>query len=174
MIFKVNFKDKAFINHTIMSKKARDHSFCKALCFMNDRCISCTFDTRKSLCHLSDSDHIMHPEHLMETPDSVFWSADNTCKCRQKNMTCRYNFAQNAHRCECPPKSTGENCEMPYILGARNSTPGSSCRAIRDAGDSRGDVEYWVKPVGVKEAFLVTCHMSLLGGSFKRNHDEIS
>ena len=59
-------------------------------------------------------------EHVRSVPAlflllKVFF-LQNTCNCSQKNMTCRYNFAENTHRCECPPKSIGENCEIRKIL----------------------------------------------------------
>ncbi|KAK3739922.1 hypothetical protein QZH41_004933 [Actinostola sp. cb2023] len=112
MVFKVTFEGKALVNHTLKTETATNDGHCESKCFMDDRCISYSFDERLRICNLSDSDHIMHPEHLVDTPNAIYRSAENNCKCSSKNMTCRVNFVDDTHRCECKPGFTGESCEI--------------------------------------------------------------
>ncbi|KAK3739936.1 hypothetical protein QZH41_015977, partial [Actinostola sp. cb2023] len=79
---------------------------------MDDRCISYSFNEWLRICNLSDSDHIMHPEHLVDTPNAIYRSAENNCNCSSKNMTCKFNFFDGTHQCECKPGFTGESCEI--------------------------------------------------------------
>ena len=78
MTIKHEYSDKALIGHTFMTKHANDAEHCQALCFMHmeNGCISVTFDTQKMLCNLSDSDQIMHPEHLVDASNAIFWSTE--------------------------------------------------------------------------------------------------
>jgi len=76
MVFKVTFEGKALVNHTLKTETATNDGHCESKCFMDDRCISYSFDERLRICNLSDSDHIMHPEHLVDTPNAIYRSAE--------------------------------------------------------------------------------------------------
>ncbi|XP_028513383.1 uncharacterized protein LOC114574582, partial [Exaiptasia diaphana] len=108
--FKVNFKNKALINRTISTLQSNSDEFCQSLCFRENRCISCTFDTKNQLCNLSDTDHIMHPKLLVNTANTIYWRMENSCNCDSRRMTCRYNPAVQDFRCYCNLGFTGTNC----------------------------------------------------------------
>ena len=76
MDFKVTLKDKALVKHTFKTVLAIDDFNCQTKCYMEDRCISYTFDERSRNCNLSDSDHIMHPEDLVDKPNAIYRSAE--------------------------------------------------------------------------------------------------
>ena len=76
MDFKVTLKDKALVRHTFKTLPAIDDLNCQTKCFMEDRCISYTFDERSRKCNLSDSDHIMHPEDLVDKPNAIYRGAE--------------------------------------------------------------------------------------------------
>ena len=76
MDFRVTLKGQALVNHTFETVPAFDDLNCQAICFVEDRCISYTFDERSRKCNLSDSDHIMHPEDLVDKPNAIYRSAE--------------------------------------------------------------------------------------------------
>ncbi|KAK3749481.1 hypothetical protein QZH41_013447 [Actinostola sp. cb2023] len=121
MDFKVTLQGQALVNHTFKTETATNDGHCESKCFMDDRCISYSFDERLRICHLSDSDHIMHPEHLVDTPNAIYRSYQpiscsspyrTIAKCSSKNMICRVNFVDDTYRCECKPGFTGKICEI--------------------------------------------------------------
>ncbi|KXJ24336.1 hypothetical protein AC249_AIPGENE22684 [Exaiptasia diaphana] len=75
-----------------------DQDFCKALCYMDDRCLSINYITENQTCELSESDHVISPEHWVARPGSVYYRAENNCSC-SGNETCRYNYELNSFQC---------------------------------------------------------------------------
>jgi len=74
--FKYYMENKALINHNITALQATDVEHCRALCFIDHRCISITYDIKNHLCNLSDSDHVLHPEHMVNTTNTEYWSIE--------------------------------------------------------------------------------------------------
>ena len=52
-------------------------------------------------------------------------------------------------------------------LGYFSSSPGHSCKHIRDSGDSTGDGEYWIDPEKNGRPLKVLCDMTTDGGKEK-------
>ncbi|XP_031559900.1 neurogenic locus notch homolog protein 2-like [Actinia tenebrosa] len=132
MVFKETLEGKTLANHVFKTVRATNDAHCESQCFLDDRCISYSFGTsasgEKHMCELSDSDHFMHPEDLVHRPGVIYRSAQNTCDC-PKNSTCRYNFADNTHRCECLPGFTGDRCQTNIDDCASNPCQnGASCQ----------------------------------------------
>ena len=48
--------------------------------------------------------------------------------------------------------------------GWESNRPANSCKHIRDAGDSRGDGEYWIDPENKGSPLKVYCDMTTDGG----------
>ncbi|XP_031559899.1 neurogenic locus Notch protein-like isoform X3 [Actinia tenebrosa] len=131
MVFKETLEGKTLANHVFKTVRATNDAHCESQCFLDDRCISYSFGTsasgEKYMCELSDSDHFMHPGDLVERPGAIYRSAQNTCNC-PKDSTCRYNFADNTHRCECKLGFTGEQCQTNIDDCASNPCQnGGSC-----------------------------------------------
>jgi hypothetical protein len=82
MTFKETFLGKTFKNHTLKTERVIDDRHCKAKCFIDDRCIAYSFGTNEkqeaNMCELSDSDHVMHPEDLVDRPDTIYRRAEVT------------------------------------------------------------------------------------------------
>jgi hypothetical protein len=76
MTFKDTFEGKALNNHVFKTERATNDAHCETMCFIDDRCISYSFGTitnkEKYMCELSDSDHVMHPEDLVDRPDTIY------------------------------------------------------------------------------------------------------
>ena len=49
-------------------------------------------------------------------------------------------------------------------IGWESNRPANSCKHIRDAGDSRGDGEYWIDPENKGSPLKVYCDMTTDGG----------
>ena len=49
-------------------------------------------------------------------------------------------------------------------IGWESNSPANSCKHIRDAGDSRGDGEYWIDPENKGSPLKVYCDMTTDGG----------
>jgi len=60
---------KALIHHSYKTIPTDQNNFCKNLCYMDNRCISCTYDIQMKLCNLSNTNDVMHPESLVEVPN---------------------------------------------------------------------------------------------------------
>lgn len=79
MDFKVTMKDKTLASHVFKTVRATNDGHCESQCFSDDRCISYSFGTSASgeshMCELSDSDHFMHPEHLVDRLGVIYRSA---------------------------------------------------------------------------------------------------
>jgi len=73
-IFRIPMMNKSLLYHQIKSLQATDEGHCRALCFMNHRCLSLNYIG--SLCTLSDSDHVLHPEDMVMSRETVYWSIE--------------------------------------------------------------------------------------------------
>ncbi|XP_028515280.1 uncharacterized protein LOC110240459 isoform X2 [Exaiptasia diaphana] len=72
-IFSDIIQGKALVNHTYKTlQSVIDDDGCQFYCFLDDVCISYNFDEQQRICNLSDSDHIIHPEDLVYTPNAVY------------------------------------------------------------------------------------------------------
>jgi hypothetical protein len=80
MLFKVKFEGKALENHVFQTNKSTDEGLCRIWCYMDDRCLSYNYgaDAKgdKEICELSESDHVMHNEDLVDRPDTIYYGAD--------------------------------------------------------------------------------------------------
>jgi hypothetical protein len=80
MTFKETFMDKALKDHVFKTERATNDAHCETKCFIDDRCIAYSFGTsannEKHMCELSDSDHVMHPDHLVSRPNTIYRGAE--------------------------------------------------------------------------------------------------
>jgi hypothetical protein len=80
MIFRKKFEGKALENHVFQTNKSTDEELCRIWCYMDDRCLSYNYgaDAKgdKETCELSESDHVMHNEDLVNRTDTVYYGAD--------------------------------------------------------------------------------------------------
>ncbi|XP_031563984.1 neurogenic locus notch homolog protein 1-like isoform X2 [Actinia tenebrosa] len=115
MDFKVTLQGKTLANHVFKTVRATNDAHCESQCFLDDRCISYGFGTSASgenyRCELSDSDHFMHPDDIVDRPGVIYRSAQNTCTCKGKQY-CKYDFITNTGLCLCYPGFTGTNCDI--------------------------------------------------------------
>jgi hypothetical protein len=85
MVFKVDIQGKALKNHVFQTEIANDDSHCRAMCFLDERCISYNYGMSKNeeprMCELSASDHIMHPEDLVDRLNTTYKRAEVTFRC---------------------------------------------------------------------------------------------
>lgn len=67
-----------------------------------------------------------------------------------------------------PIKSKHTSCLsiFPERLGYFPSSPGLSCKQIRDSGDSGGDGKYWIDPENNGNPLQVYCDMTTDGGDY--------
>ncbi|XP_031570608.1 neurogenic locus Notch protein-like, partial [Actinia tenebrosa] len=131
MTFKDTFEGKALKNHVIKTEQATNDAHCESKCFIDDRCIAYSFgkdkDNQKQMCELSESDHVMHPDDLVDREDTIYRRAENNCNC-QNYQVCRVNFVDDTHRCECKAGFTGNLCDQE--IKPCDSTPclnGATC-----------------------------------------------
>ncbi|XP_031554597.1 neurogenic locus notch homolog protein 2-like isoform X2 [Actinia tenebrosa] len=132
MKFDLTIQGKALRNHVSSSDFATDESHCKVKCFLDSRCISYNFgsgaDGQGYVCELSHSDHIMHPDDLVNRTNTIYVRAQNSCNCSQ-NMICRFDFVDNTHQCDCFPGFTGSDCKTDIYECASNPCQnGGSCQ----------------------------------------------
>jgi len=74
IVFTDQYQGKALVNHTFQTVSAVDHEECQFYCFLDNRCISYSFDSQISVCNLSDSDHIMHSDDMVDAgPSAVYY-----------------------------------------------------------------------------------------------------
>ena len=68
------FHGEALVNHTYQTLSVVDHDGCQLYCFLDNRCISYNFDDQRGVCNLSDSDHVMHSDDLVDiSPDVIYY-----------------------------------------------------------------------------------------------------
>ncbi|XP_020910632.1 uncharacterized protein LOC110248444, partial [Exaiptasia diaphana] len=113
------------LNNFVFKKMKTDQDFCKALCYMDDRCLSINYITENQTCELSESDHVISPEHWVARPGSVYYRAENNCSC-SGNETCRYNYELNSFQCTATASSPTSTPSPTTHPGTTSAAPTSS------------------------------------------------
>ena len=72
-IFSVALHGKALYNHTYETvESVIDDDACQSHCYLDDNCISYNFDEHQQVCNLSDVDHNVFTEDLIDTPRVLY------------------------------------------------------------------------------------------------------
>ncbi|KAL9953633.1 hypothetical protein ACROYT_G041080 [Oculina patagonica] len=102
---------------------------CRVLCGAESTCVSINIGLHSSdgvsLCQLSNSDHIRHPDDLKPQEGFLYWATKNQCNSDPclHNATCLNGFTDKRYICLCQAGYTGEHCET-----------AESCQALKLAG----------------------------------------
>ena len=65
----------ALINHVIKNISLEKQGSCRVACYLDNDCLSYNFgrlQDKVSMCQLSDSDHIQHPEDLKKSSGFIY------------------------------------------------------------------------------------------------------
>ncbi|KAL9963246.1 hypothetical protein ACROYT_G032427 [Oculina patagonica] len=90
---------------------------CRVLCGGESTCVSINIgppgNDGVSLCQLSNSDHIRHPDDLKPHEGFLYWATQNPCNSDPclHNATCLSGFTDKGYVCLCQAGYTGEYCE---------------------------------------------------------------
>ncbi|XP_078352326.1 ficolin-2-like [Oculina patagonica] len=90
---------------------------CRVLCGAESTCVSINIGLHSSdgvsLCQLSNSDHIRHPDDLKPQEGFLYWATKNQCNSDPclHNATCLNGFTDKRYICLCQAGYTGEHCE---------------------------------------------------------------
>ncbi|XP_078382078.1 uncharacterized protein LOC144664745 isoform X1 [Oculina patagonica] len=96
---------------------------CRVLCGAESTCVSINIGPPAndgfSLCQLSNSDHIRHPDDLKPQEGFLYWATQNPCSSGPcfHNATCLNGFTDKRYICLCQDGYNGENCEIVPFSG---------------------------------------------------------
>ncbi|XP_078351565.1 uncharacterized protein LOC144636272 isoform X1 [Oculina patagonica] len=90
---------------------------CRVLCGGESTCVSINIgpptNDGVSLCQLSNSDHVRHPDDLKPQPGFLYWATKNPCNSDPclHDATCLSGYTDKRYVCLCQAGYTGEHCE---------------------------------------------------------------
>ncbi|XP_078348846.1 uncharacterized protein LOC144633836 [Oculina patagonica] len=161
-------QDYALFGHVIDVCMGEDLK-CGLQCLRNDRCQSYNCfadeDLGTQMCHLNKETRKSRPEDFEKKQGSTYFELMQVAN---SNFVCendgRWSSDQN-HCSTCNPGYKGITCSSKK-RGYFSSSPGNSCKDIRDSGDSEGDGEYWIDPEQNGNPLKVYCDMTTDGGGW--------
>ncbi|KXJ24346.1 hypothetical protein AC249_AIPGENE22715 [Exaiptasia diaphana] len=123
MLFKWETSGKALTMFVFKTIDNIDNRLCRAKCFIEqNRCLSYNYHINSKTCELSESDHFINPEKMVNRPGSLYTAAENTCKCA-KHELCRYKPSSDTFYCVCNDNYPGSNCLAKLSLLLKISNP---------------------------------------------------
>lgn len=140
---------------------------CGSWCLRNDRCRSynCypaqSFSSTK-MCYLNNETRRSKPEDYLENQGVIYFEVINSNFVRE-NLG-RWSRQLNKSISHNP--GSNETINQSEKIGSNSSSPGDSCKHIRESRDSLEDGEYWIDPEKNGNPLKVFCDMTTDGGGW--------
>ncbi|CAH3137763.1 unnamed protein product [Pocillopora meandrina] len=182
--------DHALVDHVIQTNVVVDEFECQLKCMGNNSCKSINVhrgdSNGKRSCELNNKTRQMKPGHFKKKKGSTYYSSvqvgssfvysEQRSKAEREEKSSPFCFTnqascldisrgrkQTTKSGQCHPEYKGKHCETP-VPGWSSRHPALSCKQILEAGNSKGDGEYWIDPEKNGSSLKVFCDMTTDGG----------